>query len=111
MIRAIFRDGTIQPLDPLPSGWSEGQELQIIEGEPSDDPEAIERWYRELTELANQPHDPEDWGKLQSALAEADRLAKDQVRSESGSIRIRPNRPAAVFPRWRRAFFLGLIES
>ena len=48
MIRAIFRDGMIQPLDPLPAGWGEGQELQIIEGEPSDDPEVIERWWKEL---------------------------------------------------------------
>ena len=43
MIRAIFRDGMIQPLEPVPTGWREGQELQITEGEPSDDPEAIER--------------------------------------------------------------------
>jgi hypothetical protein len=86
MIRAILRDGMIQPLDPLPTGWGEGQELQIIESEtePSDDPEAIERWCRELTALMNQPHDPADPARLKSALAEADRLAKDQVRKEMG---------------------------
>jgi hypothetical protein len=84
MIRAIFRDGQIQPLDPLPTEWDEGQELQITESEPSDDPEAIERWWSELTELTSQPHDPDDWGRLKAALAEADRLAKDQVRKEMG---------------------------
>jgi hypothetical protein len=84
MIRAILRDGQIQPLDPLPTGWDEGQELQITEVEPSDDPEAIERWWSELSELANQPHDPADWERLESALDEADRLAKDQVRKEMG---------------------------
>jgi hypothetical protein len=84
MIRAVFRDGMIQPLDPLPEGWDEGQELQIIEGEPSDDPEAIERWYRELDSIANQPHDPAEWERFESALAEADRVAKDQVRKEMG---------------------------
>jgi hypothetical protein len=82
MIRAVYRDGMIQPLDPLPEGWNEGQELQITESEPSDDPEEIERWWSELTDLMNQPHDPEDMERLESALAEADRLAKDQVRKE-----------------------------
>jgi hypothetical protein len=86
MIRAIFRDGMIQPLDPLPPGWGEGQELQIIETEtePSDDPEAIERWCRELDSIANRPDDPTEWEKMNSALAEADRLAKEQVRKEMG---------------------------
>ena len=64
MIRAIFRDGQIQPLDPLPTGWEEGQELQITEDEPSDEPEAIERWARELSAIANRPHDPADWERF-----------------------------------------------
>ena len=84
MIRAIYRDGQIQPLDPLPTAWGEGKELQIIEGEPIDDPEAIERWCRELDSIANRPIDPGEWQKFDSALAEADRLAKDQVRKEMG---------------------------
>ncbi len=84
MIRAIFRDGLIQPLDPLPTEWEEGRELQITEVEPSDDPEEIERWWNELTDLMNQPHDPADMERLESALAEADRVAKDQVRKEMG---------------------------
>jgi hypothetical protein len=77
MIRAIFRDGQIQPFDPVPSDWGEGQELQIIEIDPIDDPEAIERWCHELDSIANRPDDPTEWEKMKSALAEADRLAKD----------------------------------
>jgi hypothetical protein len=77
MIRAIFRDGLIQPIDPLPTEWEEGRELQIIETEPSDDPEEIERWWNELTDLMNQPQDPTDVERLESALAEADRVAKE----------------------------------
>ena len=84
MIRAIFRDGQIQPLDPLPTGWDEGQELQITEVEPIDDPEAIERWCHDLESMANRPDDPAEWEKFNSALAEADRLAKDQMRKEMG---------------------------
>jgi predicted DNA-binding antitoxin AbrB/MazE fold protein len=29
MIKAIYRDGVIQPVDPVPLDWPEGQELQI----------------------------------------------------------------------------------
>jgi hypothetical protein len=31
MIRAIYRDGAIQPLDELPSTWHDGQELVVAE--------------------------------------------------------------------------------
>ncbi len=81
MIRAIDRDGKIEPLDPRPAHWGEGRELQIIEAEPSDDPEEIEKWWNELR---NGPDDPEDWQRFEAALAEADRVAKDQVRKEMG---------------------------
>jgi hypothetical protein len=84
MIRAIFRDGKIEPLDPLPAHWGEGRELQIIEAEPSDDPEEIERWWKELNDFRNEPDDPEDWQRFEAALAEANRVAKDQVRKEMG---------------------------
>lgn len=29
MIKAVYRDGVIQPVDPVPLDWTEGQELQI----------------------------------------------------------------------------------
>lgn len=84
MIRAIFRDGMIHPLDPVPTGWREGQELPITEGEPSDDPEAIERWSRELSAISQRSYDPAEWERFESALAEADRQAKDLMRREMG---------------------------
>ena len=84
MIRAIIRDGTIQPLDPWPTGWREGQELQITELDPIDDPEAIERWCRDLAASEMRLDDPADWEKFESALAEADRQAKAQMRREMG---------------------------
>jgi hypothetical protein len=84
MIRAVVRNGTIQPLDPLPSSWEEGQEVQITELDPIDDPEAIERWCRELESIGNQPDDPADWERMEAVLAEADREAKDLMRKEMG---------------------------
>jgi hypothetical protein len=79
MIRAIFRDGQIQPLDPLPAEWEEGRELQIIEGDPIDDPEAIERWCRELDSIANRPDDPAGWEKFEFELAKADHYVKSSL--------------------------------
>ena len=29
MIKAVYRDGAIHPVDPVPPDWTEGQELQI----------------------------------------------------------------------------------
>ena len=86
MIRAIFRDGQIQPLDPLPTGWDEGQELQITEIEPSDDPEAIERWCRDLDSIADRPDDPIEWKNFNSALAEADHHVTSQVSGVSQTL-------------------------
>jgi len=83
-IRAVLRDGVIQPLDPLPPGWAEGQELWILAPEPSDDPEQIEAWSRETDALAKELSDPQEITEIEAALAEADRHAKAQVRREMG---------------------------
>jgi hypothetical protein len=83
MIRAILKNGKIQPLDELPAYWHEGQEL-IVEGcEPSDDPEDIRQWYAELVELSAQIPD-EDHERMAAALAEQKRQAKDWMRREMG---------------------------
>lgn len=84
MIRAVVRDGMIQPLGPLPTTWGDGQELQDTEGEPSDDPEVINRWARELSAISDRSYDPSDWSRLEATLAEEDRLAKDRMRREMG---------------------------
>ena len=35
MIRAVYRQGTILPLDAVPAGWREGEELLVQEVTPS----------------------------------------------------------------------------
>ena len=37
MIRAVYRKGTIQPLDPLPADWQDGQELEVRELKAAED--------------------------------------------------------------------------
>ncbi len=83
MIRAILKNGTIQPLDPIPRDWPDGVALHVDAAEPSDDVESIDRWYAEVNALAAQI-DPRDMARLEAALREADDQAKMTVRREMG---------------------------
>lgn len=90
MIRAVYRDGLIHPTDPVPSDWTDGQPLEVepaaASREPSDDPADIDAWYKECKRLGPMRFEPGEWERVQAALEEADRLAKDFVRRrmESG---------------------------
>ena len=88
MIRAIYKDGVLRPLDPIPQEWSDGRELNIEPAEPPWAPDAaelerIDEWYRELEALSADV-DPEDMKILRAALDEADEQAKSWVRREMG---------------------------
>lgn len=81
MVKATLRAGVIQPESPLPDNWSEGQEL-IIEAAPPA-PDDLDAWSREIDEMASKIP-PEDFERLQAALAEANREAKEFVRRQMG---------------------------
>jgi hypothetical protein len=81
MLRAIIKDGLIYPLDPLPPGWTEGQEVEITgEVVPPDDPESVERWYQELARVSAELADPRAWTRIDERLAEVNRRARERVR-------------------------------
>jgi len=81
MIRAVLKKGKIQPIDPLPAHWREGQEL-VVEGcEPSDDPAVIKKWHDELLALSAEIP-PQDHARLAAAVDEQDRRAKELVRRD-----------------------------
>ena len=86
MIKVLYRNGVLVPMDPLPADLAPESELFIeIKGpvrEPT--PEDLDRWWRELNELAAQM-DPVDSARLQAALDERHRQAKEQARAEMGS--------------------------
>lgn len=82
MVKAVLHDGVIQPLSPLPEKWHEGQELLIQEAGPAD-PEDWDAWEREMEALALDIS-PEDHLRVEAALAEADREAKELVRRQMG---------------------------
>ena len=86
MIRAVFRDGAIHPLDPVPEGWKDGAEIRLEEVKTSTDQESekLEQWYHEMQATVADLDRSEEWAEIEQTLHEADRCAKDQVRREMG---------------------------
>jgi predicted DNA-binding antitoxin AbrB/MazE fold protein len=48
MIRAIYHNGAIQPLDELPVTWRDGQELVVDAIESEDTAETFDEWVAEI---------------------------------------------------------------
>ena len=83
MIRAVLKDGRIQPLDPIPEEWSDGKPLQVEEAEVTDSADDLEEWIKEVEALAAEV-DPKDIERIDAAVTEADAIAKEQMRRELG---------------------------
>lgn len=84
MVKAVISQGEIRPLEPLPADWGEGQALRvekIDDGEPP--PEELDRDFADLASMC-QSSDPTDEERLERALQEARRQAKEQVRRQMG---------------------------
>jgi hypothetical protein len=77
MIRAVVKNGVIQPTDPLPQAWSEGHEVLVTDSTVTDP----EQWYREMEDEAR-GMDPQDGERLMAALATARAEAKELARNE-----------------------------
>ncbi len=84
VIRAVVDHGQIRLLEPLPSEWVEGRELQILEAGSGESPEEVDKWRLEMNALTAEADDPEDWARIEAALSEADAQAKAYVRCEMG---------------------------
>jgi hypothetical protein len=81
MLKAILRNGSIVPLDPLPSDWKEGTPLEVGRAEPAE--LDIDQWAQEMRLLCADSL-PEEEQRMQAAIAEHRRLAKAQARREMG---------------------------
>jgi len=81
MIRAMIENGTIKPLEPLPAEWVEGREV-VVKALPADASETTDEAYDELLRRLTDLYDSDDHARLEAALAEADRIAKEQMRRE-----------------------------
>ena len=83
MIRAVVKNGTIHPMEPMPPEWSDGREVVVEDAGPHKRREHIDQRYHEL-EATAAAIDPEDDQRLQDAVAEVRRQAKEMARREMG---------------------------
>jgi len=81
-IRAILRHGIIQPIEPLPRTWAEGQEL-VVEEPNGERREEIGQWAAEL-EAATAQIPTEEHDRFLQALDENERESKEAVRKQWG---------------------------
>jgi hypothetical protein len=81
-IKAVLRNGVIQPIDPLPPDWADGQELIVEEPQPSSASD-IADWSTELdAATARIPDDEHD--RFLQALDQIERESKEAVRKQWG---------------------------
>jgi hypothetical protein len=79
MVRAILKDGLIQPTEDLPETWTEGQPLVIDVAEPKIAAEEIRAWSREIAAAAEMIPE-EEHERFLAALDEEKKESKEQVR-------------------------------
>jgi hypothetical protein len=84
MIRAVIKNGLIQPLEPLPPDWEDGREVVVddLEEQSSNGATEIDTWAEDMKTLTAALNDPQEWSKIESTLAEADRQSKAGVRRD-----------------------------
>lgn len=86
MIRAVVKQGVIQPLEPLPPGWGDGHEV-LVNDAPEPAPTNAgdkDEWLEDMTALTAALNDPQEWQAIEAVLADADRQSKATVRREMG---------------------------
>jgi len=83
MVRAVLKQGKIQPLDTLPESWEDGQELLIEEADVAPDPQALAAWSKEIEEAAESIPE-EEHTRFWAALEEIERESKEEARREMG---------------------------
>ena len=84
MPKAILHTGQIQPVEPLPREWQEGERLRVEkaeDGEPTVD--EIDRDFALLAQLCAASDSAEE-ERLSQALDDARRQSKAQVRRQIG---------------------------
>ena len=82
MIRAVYRDGKIHPLDGFHADWREGDEL-VVDALPSANipDESFNEWVAELNAACAAISD-EDHARMEAALEEIEARSKELGRRE-----------------------------
>ena len=84
MIRAIVSDGKIEPIDPLPEDWADGQELQVDLLDDKDRSEALGSWIARVRLHGGAEYESGERERLDQLMEQADREAKEFVRRQMG---------------------------
>lgn len=80
-IRAILQHGVIQPIEPLPSTWIEGQELLIEEPIATTSNEELRQWADDL-EVSSARIPSDEHERFLQALEGIERESKEAVRKQ-----------------------------
>ena len=83
MIRAVYHNGSIQPLDTIPGEWREGDKLVVEHMESSPTVEELDEWAADVEAAAAKIPD-EDHDRAMAAIAKHREEAKQQARRELG---------------------------
>lgn len=84
MLKAVVNRGEIRALEPLPQDWREGQPLRVDKVDNDEmPPDEIDRDFAILAELCA-VSDAADEERLDHAVQEARRQAKELVRRQMG---------------------------
>ena len=82
-IRAIMKDGQIQPVEPVPADWAEGRELTIEAEEPIPTKEELDAWEARMQAGALRIPD-EEHERFLKGLEEVEAASKLAIRREWG---------------------------
>ena len=82
-IKAVLRHGVIQPVEPLPSDWAEGQELLVEEPKTTQPNAEISQWAQEM-DAATAQIPAAEHERFLTALEEIERESKDAIRKQWG---------------------------
>ena len=81
MLKAVFRQGVIVPLEPFPQEWEEGATLEVAKTSVMS--VDIDAWAKSMKELCA-ASSPEDEEIMRRAIEEHRQQSKAQVRHEMG---------------------------
>jgi len=83
VIKAVVKGGVVVPRDPLPDDWQDGTEVEVAKtasnGAGATGIHPIDAWMEDVERCAAR-QDPADDLRLQQAIDEERRLAKESAR-------------------------------
>jgi predicted DNA-binding antitoxin AbrB/MazE fold protein len=83
MIRAIYHNGVIRPLDSVPPEWNDGDEVMVERSKAAPTDVELDQWIAEVSDVAAHISD-EDHARVAAAIAAHRAEAKKWARREMG---------------------------